>query len=66
MLGFKIVSTSNHKILTTKLKKARDKLIENWVYRNDGLGAQRIGNLALDMLLDKKKFVDSLASSVPQ
>ncbi|MFL2980890.1 MAG: CDP-glycerol glycerophosphotransferase family protein [Methylophilaceae bacterium] len=63
---FKIVSTSNHKILTTKLKKARDKLIENWVYRNDGLGAQRIGNLALDMLLDKKKFVDSLASSVPQ
>jgi hypothetical protein len=57
---FKIVSTSNHKTLISKLKLARDKLVENWIYRNDGLGTQRIGNLALNMLLGNQKFKGSL------
>jgi surface carbohydrate biosynthesis protein len=45
----KIVSKSNHTILINKLKKARKKLLSTWVYRYDGLCAERIGNLALSM-----------------
>jgi len=52
---FKLISTSNQSILSSKLKHARNKLVTNWIYRNDGLGAQRIGNLALSMISDHKK-----------
>jgi len=52
---FKLISTSNQSILSSKLKHARNKLVTNWIYRNDGLGAQRIGNLALSMISDHQK-----------
>lgn len=47
---FKLISTSSHKTLANQLAPARDRLVQNWIYRNDGLGAQRIANLALSML----------------
>jgi hypothetical protein len=46
---FKVVSKSNHMILISKLKHARNKLVSNWIYRYDGLCANRIGNLAFSM-----------------
>ena len=52
---FKLISTSSQSILSSKLKHARDKLVKNWIYRNDGLAGQRIGNLALSMISDHKK-----------
>ena len=51
---FKLVSISNHTILINKLKYVRDKLVSNWLYRRDGLCAQRIGNLALSMRSNHK------------
>jgi len=61
---FKLISTSSQSILSSKLKHARDKLVKNWIYRNDGLGAQRIGNLALSMISDhqkKKTFLNKVS-----
>ena len=52
---FKLISASSQLILLSKLKHARDKLVKNWIYRNDGLAGQRIGNLALSMISDHKK-----------
>jgi hypothetical protein len=47
---FRLISTSCHSILASQLAPARDRLVEHWIYRNDGLGAQRIASLALSML----------------
>ena len=61
---FKLISTSSQSILSGKLKHARNKLVKNWIYRNDGLGAERIGNLALSMISDhqkKKAFLNKVS-----
>ena len=47
---FKLISTDKHTALANQLAPARDQLVEHWIYRNDGLAAQRIANLALSML----------------
>ena len=63
---FKLISTANHTILANQLASARDQLVEHWIYRNDGLGAQRIANLALSMIPDSCNSVGSLALPISQ
>jgi len=61
---FKLVAMSKHTILVKKHKHTRDKLVSNWLYRHDGLCAQRIGNLALSMISDhqkKKAFLNKVS-----
>ena len=54
---FEAISKFNHSYLINKTSKQREKLLKNWIYRNDGLGAQRIGNLALDIIQNKDQFM---------
>lgn len=63
---FKLISTDNHTRLANQLALARDQLIEHWIYRNDGLGAQRIANLALSMLPGRCNKTSSLVLPIPQ
>ncbi len=63
---FKLISTANHTRLANQLALARDQLIEHWIYRNDGLGAQRIANLALSMVPGRCNNTGSLAPPIPQ
>lgn len=63
---FKLISTANHTILANQLAPARDQLVEHWIYRNDGLGAQRIANLALSMLPGRCNSTGSLVLPISQ
>jgi hypothetical protein len=63
---FKLISTSRYAILGNQLTPARDQLLENWIYRNDGLSAKRIANLALSMLPGGRNATDSLFPPIPQ
>ena len=63
---FKLISSANHTKLAHQLAPARDQLVEHWVYRNDGLGAQRIANLALSMIPDRCIKTASLSQSISQ
>lgn len=57
---FKLISTTNYTKLANKYAPARDKLVERWIYRNDGLGAKRISSLVLSMLPGRCNSKDSL------
>ena len=59
---FEVISKFNHSYLINKISKQREKLLKNWTYRNDGLAAQRIGNLALDIIQNKDQFMKPKAS----
>jgi hypothetical protein len=63
---FKLISTTNHAILANQFAPARDQLVERWIYRNDGLSAQRIANIALSMITGRRNSADSLVSPIPQ
>ena len=63
---FKLISTSSYSLLVNQRASARDKLVEQWIYRNDGLGAQRIANLALSMLPDRCNATASLVPPTSQ
>lgn len=47
---FKMISTSRCTILKDRLAPAREQLLKHWIFRNDGMGTERIANLALSML----------------
>ena len=63
---FKLISTSSQKTLASKLKHARDKLVEHWIYRNDGLAAKRIGSLALAIRSGHKNSTGTEAPPISQ
>jgi hypothetical protein len=63
---FKLLSTSSHTKLANQLAPARDQLVKRWIYRNDGLGAQRIANLALSLLPDSGNSTSSLPPPISQ
>jgi hypothetical protein len=63
---FKLISTSSHTILANQLATARDQLVEHWIYRNDGLSAQRIANLALSMIQGRCNSTGSLVPPISQ
>ncbi len=60
---FRLVSISNHTVLIDKHKQTREKLVSNWLYRHDGMCAERIGNLALNMRSRHKK-IKGVCSSI--
>ncbi len=60
---FRLVSISNHTVLIDKHKHTREKLVSNWLYRHDGMCAERIGNLALNMRSRHKK-IKGVCSSI--
>ena len=60
---FRLVSISNHTVLIDKHKYTREKLVSNWLYRHDGMCAERIGNLALNMRSRHKK-IKGVCSSI--
>jgi hypothetical protein len=60
---FRLVSISNHTVLIDKHKHTREKLVSNWLYRHDGMCAERIGNLALNMCSRHKK-IKGVCSSI--
>ncbi len=59
---FRLVSISNHTVLIDKHKYTREKLVSNWLYRHDGMCAERIGNLALNMRSRHKKIKGACSS----
>lgn len=60
---FRLVSISNHTVLIDKHQYNREKLVSNWLYRHDGMCAERIGNLALNMRSRHKK-IKEVSSSI--
>ena len=54
---FKLVSNSSHLTLIKKHKNTRKKLISDWLYQHDGMCAERIGNIALSMQLNKNAAI---------
>jgi hypothetical protein len=54
---FKNISLLKTKFLSSKLKKSRQSLIHEWIYKNDGLGSKRIGDLACEIASNKGKLI---------